>query len=129
MAGIRTGMAEPLAAVVALEGLLARMDADVLLQVVLQLERLITVVALEFAQHRRLLVADHVTLQAVHVGKGLAALGTRLKAGGGDGRDRESVRLVRLISKWRPRRRGRCMGREASCYRIRSSGRRPLGNA
>ena len=93
MAGIRPGMAEAFAAVLALEGLLARMDAHVLLQVVLQLERLITVVALEFAQHRRLLVADHVTLQAVHVGKGLAALGTRLKAGGGDGRNRESVRL------------------------------------
>lgn len=79
MAGIRTGMAEAFAAVVALERFLARVDANVLLQVVFQFERLVAVVALELAQHRRLFVADHVALQPVHVGKGFVALGTGLR--------------------------------------------------
>jgi hypothetical protein len=62
-------MTEPLATIITAERLLARMDAQVLLQVMLKLERLITVGALEFAQQRRLVVADHVALQAVDVGK------------------------------------------------------------
>lgn len=78
MAGIGPGMTETLPAVVALKRLLARVDANVLLQVVLQFERLVAVVAFELAQHRRLLVTDHVTLQPVHIGKGFVALGTSL---------------------------------------------------
>lgn len=66
-------MGEPFAAVGAPEWLLARVDSHVLLQVVLELERLITVGALEFAQQRRLVVGDHVTLEPVHVGELLMA--------------------------------------------------------
>lgn len=66
-------MGEPLAAVGAPERLLARVDAHVFLQVVLELERLITVGTFELPQQRRLVVGNHVTLEAVHVGKLLVA--------------------------------------------------------
>ena len=92
MAGIRPGMAEAFAAVLALEGLLARMDAHVLLQVVLKLERLITVVALEFAQQGRLVVADHVSLQPVNVGEYFVA---RFAALEWETEGRESTRNAR----------------------------------
>lgn len=73
VAGVRAGMRKAFAAVVAAERLLAGMDAHMLLEVVLELERLVAVGALEFAQQRRLVVADHVALQAVHVGKRFVA--------------------------------------------------------
>lgn len=66
-------MREALAALVAAEGLLAGMDAHVLLQVVLELERLLAQQALELPQQRRLVVADHVPLQAVNVRESLVA--------------------------------------------------------
>ena len=48
------------------------------LEVVLELESLLAVGAFEFAQASALVVADHVTLQTVHVGKVLLAHGARL---------------------------------------------------
>ena len=75
-------MAEALAAVGALEWLLPGVDADVLLQVVLELEGLHTLRTLELAQLQALFVTDHVTLQTVDVGEGLAAHLTHLGLGG-----------------------------------------------
>lgn len=71
--GVGARVGEPLAAVGAGERLLARVDAHVLLQVVLKLERLITVGTFKLAQQRRLVVGDHVALQPVHVGELLVA--------------------------------------------------------
>lgn len=42
-------------------------------QMMLELEGFLTFWTLEFTQHSTLVVADHVTLQPVHVGKGLIA--------------------------------------------------------
>lgn len=67
MRGVGAGVRELLPAVGALEGLLAAVDAQVLLEVVLELERLLTVVALVLADGRAVDVADHVPLQAVHI--------------------------------------------------------------
>lgn len=66
-------MGEPFAAVVTTEWLLARMYAHVLLQVMLEFERLITVGAFELTQQRRFVVRDHMTLETVNVGKLLVA--------------------------------------------------------
>lgn len=62
-------MREALATIVAAERLLAGMDANMLLEVMLEFECLVAVLAFEFAQQRRFVVADHVALQAVHVGE------------------------------------------------------------
>lgn len=69
-------MAEPLAAVVAHEGFLPRVDSDVLLQVVLEFEGLATLVAAEFPQIRSLPVTQLVSLEAVDVGELFSALRT-----------------------------------------------------
>ena len=45
---------------------------------VFKLEGLVTVGALEFTQPSRFVVADHMTLQTVHVGKVLLAHAARL---------------------------------------------------
>ena len=73
VAGVGARVGEALAAVGALEGLLARVDAHVLLEVVLELERLAALGALELAEVGALVVRDHVALQAVDVGERLAA--------------------------------------------------------
>ena len=56
-------MGEPFAAVLALERLLPGVDPLVLLEVVLELERLPAVAALELAQVRPVLMVRHVPLQ------------------------------------------------------------------
>lgn len=66
-------MGEPLATVVARERFLPRVDAHMLLQVMFELECLITVGAFEFPEQRRLVVGDHVALESVHVGELLVA--------------------------------------------------------
>jgi len=48
------------------------------LEMVLEFEGLVAVGALEFAQSGRFVVADHVTLQAVHIGKVLLTNAARL---------------------------------------------------
>ena len=74
-------MTEPLAAVLALERLLARMDSDVLLQVVFELKRLVAFGTLKLTQLGALLVANHVPLQAVDIGECLAANFADLRRG------------------------------------------------
>lgn len=66
-------MGESFTAVGASERFLARVDAHVFLQVVLEFERLITVGTFELSQQRRLVVGNHVALEAVHVGELLVA--------------------------------------------------------
>lgn len=66
-------MGEFLAAIGALEGFLSAVDAEVLLEVVLELEGFVAVIALELAERRALVVADHVPLQPVHVREALVA--------------------------------------------------------
>lgn len=73
MRGEAARVREAFAAVVTAEGLLAGMDAHMLFQVVLELEGLVALVALEFTQQRGFIVADHMTLEAVHVREGLVA--------------------------------------------------------
>lgn len=73
MTGVGTGMGKAFAAVAAAEWFLAGMDAYMLFEVVLELEGLVAVGALEFAQQRRFVVADHVALQAIHVGETFVA--------------------------------------------------------
>lgn len=89
MGGEAARVREALAALVAAEGLLAGMDAHVLLQVVLELERLLAQLALEFPQQRRLVVADHVPLQAVNIRERLVAYFACLQRGGETERERE----------------------------------------
>lgn len=66
-------MRESFAAVVASERLFAAVYADVLFQMVLELERFITIRTFEFPQQCRFVVTNHVTLQPVHIGEGLVA--------------------------------------------------------
>ncbi len=66
-------MGEPLAAVFTLEGLLPGVDALVLLEVVLKLEGLAAVGALELAQVGPVLMVGHVSLQLAQRGKLLVA--------------------------------------------------------
>lgn len=72
-------MGESFTAVGASERFLARVDAHVFLQVVLEFERLITVGTFELSQQRRLVVGNHVALEAVHVGELLVAYLAALK--------------------------------------------------
>ena len=72
-------MGEPLAAVLALKRLLAGVDSLVLLEVMLELEGLAAVAALELAQVGPVLVVRHVALQLRQRGELLAAQGARLK--------------------------------------------------
>lgn len=81
MGGEAARVRESLAAVVASEGLLAGMDPHVLLEVVLELEGLVALLALKLPQQRTLVVADHVPLQAVHVREGLVADAAGLQIG------------------------------------------------
>lgn len=78
MAAVGPGVAESLAAVAADERLFAGMYADVLLEMVLELERFLALQALELSKFRALLVAYQVTLESVDVGEGLVAGGARL---------------------------------------------------
>lgn len=55
----------------------------------LEFEGLVAVGAFEFAESSTLVVTDHVTLEAVHVGKVLLAHATRLMRGG---RRRNNIR-------------------------------------
>lgn len=82
MGGEAARVRESLAAVVASEGLLAGMDPHVLLEVVLELEGLVALLALKLPQQRTLVVADHVPLQAVDVREGLVADAAGLQIGG-----------------------------------------------
>ena len=66
-------LVRPLAAVGALEGTLPAVDARVLLEMVLELERLGALATRVLAQRRALLVTQQVALQSVDVGKRLAA--------------------------------------------------------
>ena len=62
--GVGARVGEPLVAVLALERLLPRVDPLVLLQVMLELESLATVGALEATEDGGLIVGDQVALQA-----------------------------------------------------------------
>lgn len=77
--GIGAGVGETLAAIGAAERLLTRMYAHVLLQMMLELKCFVAIGAFEFAQQRRFIVTDHVSLEAVHVGKCLLANFTALQ--------------------------------------------------
>lgn len=66
-------MRKLLSAVGTFEWLLPAVNAQVLLQVMLELEGLVAVVALELAQLCALVMTDHVTLESVHVGEALVA--------------------------------------------------------
>lgn len=66
-------MGEFLPAVGAFEGFLSAVYSEVLLEVMLELEGFIAIVALELAQLRALVVADHVPLQPIHVREALVA--------------------------------------------------------
>lgn len=72
-------MRELLAAISAFKGLFSAVDAEVFLQVMFKLEGFVAVVALELPQQCALVVADHVTLQAVNIGERLVANFARLK--------------------------------------------------
>lgn len=69
MTRIGTGMREFFATIGAAKWFFARMYANVLFQVMFEFERFVTVGAFEFAQQSRFVVADHVPLQAIHVGE------------------------------------------------------------
>lgn len=49
------------------------MYAHVFLEVMLELKGLITLIAFEFTQQGGLIMADHVTLQAIDIGKSFVA--------------------------------------------------------
>lgn len=70
-------MGEPLATVFTLKGLLTTMNPLVFLEVVFELEGLAALVTLKPSEYVRLLVGDHVSLQAVNVGELLVAHRTR----------------------------------------------------
>lgn len=72
-------MRKLLAAISAFKGLFSTVDAEMFFQVVFELEGFVAVVALELPQQCALVMADHVTLQAVHIGKRLVANLARLK--------------------------------------------------
>ena len=85
MTTVGAGMAEALSAVSALEGLLPAVDADVLFEMVLELEGLAALGTLELAQIGALVVTDHVTLKAVDVCERLVADLADLDVGGVEG--------------------------------------------
>lgn len=89
-------MREALTALVAAEGLLAGMDAHMLLQVVLELERLLTQEALELSQQRRLVVADHVSLQAINIRERLVAYFACLQRGGEREGEGDMINVVNI---------------------------------
>ena len=79
---VRPWMAEALVAVGTLERFLPTMDPYVLLQMMFELERLPTLRTFKLPEIRRLVMADHVTLETVNVGEGFAAYFTGLRCRG-----------------------------------------------
>ena len=79
MGRVGAGVRKSLATVLALERLLAGVYALVLLEVMLELEGLTAVAALELAQVGSVLVVRHMTLQLRQRGELLATQGARLK--------------------------------------------------
>lgn len=57
------------------------MNAYVLFKMMLEFEGLIALITLELTQQSGLIVTDHVTLQAVHIGEGFVANLAALKEG------------------------------------------------
>lgn len=66
-------MGKLFAAVGALEGLLAAVNPQVLLQMVLEFKGFVAIIAFEFAQQCAFVVADHVSLQPVNIREALVA--------------------------------------------------------
>ena len=83
VAAVAARMAETLVAVAATEGLLARVNSDVFLEVMLEFEGFGALRTLELSQFLAFLVRDEVALEAVDVGEGLGTHLAGLCAHGG----------------------------------------------
>lgn len=72
-------MRKSLAAVITTKWLFAGMYAHMFLKMMLKFESFITLIAFEFAQESRLVMADHVTLQTIDIGESFVANFATLK--------------------------------------------------
>ena len=79
MTGIRTGVTEPFAAVGAFKRFFAGVDANVFLQVMLELEGFHAFGTLELAQFVGFVVGNHMALESVDIGERLRTHFAHLK--------------------------------------------------